>query len=234
VELPFDKYTVQARLAPMFVTLLPFSVGVAVWIPGSSVVWKYLGAMVISLPLTALLAQLGRELGKQKEPKLFELWGGTPTTRLLSYQLSSVNRLTLQRYHRKLAELLPDLAIPQAADEAQNPSAANRIYDSCVHFLRQKTQDHERYPLVFEENINYGFRRNLWALKPFGIASSAIGTASCGFFALRHNESASAGLVGTILSGALLVLWIFVFRPEWVRAMANAYAEQLLAALDVM
>jgi len=220
----------------MFIALVPASLAVAVWIPTGSAVWNYLGTVFIAFPLTALLAQLGRELGKRKEPMLFQFWGGIPTTRLLSHRLSTLNALTLQRYHQNLARLLPDLTIPGPVDEAKNAAAANQVYDSCVHFLREKTRDHKQFSLVFAENVNYGFRRNLWALKPFGIVSAIVGIISCGAFFLHglREGTNSLGAVGFLLSAALLALWLFVFRPNWVRLVAYSYAERLLATLDVM
>ena len=233
MDLPFDRYTIQARLAPMFVTLLPASFAVAVWIPTASAVWNYLGTVFISFPLTALLAQLGRELGRNKERQLFRLWGGTPTTRLLSHRLSTLNPLTLQRCHQKLASLLPDLSFPGPTEESANPAAANQVYDSCVHFLRERTRDAKQFPLVFAENINYGFRRNLWALKPFGIVSAIAGIISCGVFVLKKPEgNSSTGVVGLLVSLGLLVLWLFVFKQRWVCSVAYAYAERLLGVLD--
>src|SRR6266849_6544320 len=163
MEFAFDKYTYHARLLPILITLLPLGLGLAAWFPGQAVVWKFVGAIFISFGLTALLSQLGGDLGAQKEPLLFQMWGGVPTTRMLSYSLSKLDPFTLKRYHAKLRVLLPDLKIPEPGDEARNPSAARQVYSSCVLFLRENTRDRKRFPLVFAENVNYGFRRNLWA-----------------------------------------------------------------------
>lgn len=236
VDSPFDRYTLHARIAPIFVTLIPFSFAVAVWFPTASAVWNYVGTLLVTFPVSALLAQLGRELGKRKEPVLFKRWGGTPTTRLLSHRLSTLNPITLRRYHDKLASLLPDLMIPEPLDEARNTTSTDQIYESCVHFLRESTRDRKQFPLVFAENVNYGFRRNLWALKPYGIVSAIIGIVSCGLFLLnrQHEGNSSIGVVGLLVSAALFALWIFVFNPDWVRTIAYTYAERLLAVLDKM
>ena len=220
----------------MFVALLPASIGIAVWIPAVSSVWNYVGTFFVALPLTAVLAQIGRQAGKQSEAELFQSWGGTPTTRLLSHRFSSFNKLTLGRYHKKLCSLLPDLRIPEPSDEIKNPGAANQVYDSCVHFLREKTRDRKQFPLVFAENANYGFRRNLWAVKLYGIESSVIGIICCVVF-LRYGvtgESKSLSVVGLLISVAFLVLWLTVFKPTWVRAAAYSYAERLLGVLDIL
>jgi hypothetical protein len=236
MDIPLDRYTYQARLLPALIALTPLGFAIAVWFPGETATWNWLGTLFISLGLAALLSQLGRDLGKRKESWLFQQWGGIPTTKLLSHRLSRLNSLTLRRHHLKLQTLLPELKIPTPSEEAQSPSAANHIYDSCVHFLREKTRDRKQFPVVFAENINFGFRRNLWALKPFGIPSSLIGVVSCGLAIIHRLHGNPSGLllsiVGATISAGLFLLWLFVFNPNWVRIPADAYAERLLGSLD--
>jgi hypothetical protein len=236
MDFPLDRYTYQARLLPALITFTPLGFAVAVWFPGETSTWNWLGTLFISLGLAALLSQLGRDLGKRKESWLFQQWGQTPTTKVLSHRLSRLNSITLKRYHSKLQTLLPELKIPTASEEAQSPSTANRIYDSCVHFLREKTRDRKQFPIVFAENINYGFRRNLWALKAFGVPSSLSGIASCGLAIIHRWRGNPSGLllsiVGAVISAVLLFLWLAVFNPDWVHIAADAYAERLLGSLE--
>ena len=236
MDFPLDKYTYQARLLPALITFTPVGFATAVWFPGETATWNWLGTLFISLGLAALLSQLGRDLGKRKEPWLFSRWGGAPTTRLLSHRQSRLNPLTLKRYHLKLQTLVPELKIPTSSEEAQDPSAADHVYDSCVHFLREKTRERKQFPLVFAENINYGFRRNLWAFKPIGISASLIGFVTCGFAITRRLHGNTSGLllsiVGATMSAALFLLWVFALSPNWVRIPADAYAERLLGSLD--
>jgi hypothetical protein len=238
MDFPFDKYTYHARLLPVLIALIPLGLGLGVWFPGQTAVWKFTGAFFISFGLTALLSQLGRDLGKSKEPSLFKMWGGGPTTRMLSQRLSTLDPTTLKRYYAKLRVLLPDLNIPERSDEVRDPSAANQVYSSCVLFLRENTRDRKRFPLVYAENVNYGFRRNLWALKQVGIWSAALGAISCSLFVVLGIQAKPStvlfGIVGALVSGVFLVLWLFVFNPNWIKLAANAYAERLLGSLDNM
>lgn len=38
------------------------------------------------------------------------------------------------------------------------------------------TPDHRKFPLVIEENINYGFRRTFWGMKPYGLTIAGLFT----------------------------------------------------------
>ena len=236
MELPLDKYSYQARLLPTLIAFVPAGFAFGAWSLNEAVVWKSSVAVVASLLFASLLAQLGRDLGKRKEPVLFAQWGGKPTTRLLSHRFSSLNAATLKRHHSKLKVLLPDLAIPEPAQEMKSPSEATQVYESCAMFLRENTRDREKFPLVFAENVNYGFRRNLWAWKPFGIIAASVGVASAVVFAVVRRSGGRSELIFSLVSGAaslvLLLLWLFVIKPSWVRVTAEAYAERLIGSLD--
>jgi len=238
MEFAIDRYAYQARLAPVLVVCAPLALATAVWFPGQSDVVKLFGAILFSFGFTALLTQLGRDLGKNKEPELFRKWGGIPTTRLLSHRMSRLDALTLGRYHAKLQALVPEVVIPTARDEVQRPTAADQIYNSLVLFLREHTRDRAQFPLVFAENVNYGFRRNLWGAKPFGITAAAVGLVSCcsqiGRAAHLDRPISLLGVGGALICLTLLTLWMLMFTPRWVRRAAEAYAYRLLGSLDAM
>jgi hypothetical protein len=236
MEVPLDKYTYQARLLPALIAFAPVGFAFGVWSLNETAVWKSFVAIVASFGFATLLAQLGRDLGKRKEPLLFAQWGGKPTTKLLSHRFSSLNTATLRRYHAKLAKLLPDLKIPEPTEEMKGPTEAAQVYDSCTIYLRENTRDRKKFPVLFAENVNYGFRRNLWAWKPFGIIAASVGLASAVVFAVVRRSSGRSELTFCLVSGTasltLLLLWLFVIEPSWVRVTADAYAERLIGSLD--
>jgi len=195
-----------------------------------------LGLIFVSSGLATLLSHFGRDLGKHKEAKLFQMWGGVPTTRMLSHRFTRLDAVTLGRYHTRLKTLLPDLQIPDLADERTNPARAADVYGSCTSFLREKTRDQKAFPLVLAENVNYGFRRNLYGWKPIALIAVALGTASCALFVTTHVQAESSvllfGIAGLVVSLTLGVLWMFVIKPNWVRLAADAYAERLIRSID--
>jgi len=232
--LPLDTYNIRARLAPVLLVTIPLGLAGATWI-GPEKIEVILTGASITLVLSILCAQLGRDAGKRKQQALFARWGGTPTTRTLAYRTTDLNPLTLARYHEQLRSLRPELPLPKNK-EAENKDwkTAEMAYNSAVDFLREATREKERFPLIAEENMNYGYRRNLWAMKPTGITSTTIGLLICAakpVTAYQHGIDPIT-IITTAICLLLLILWITRFTPEWVHTAGNEYAKNLLAALD--
>lgn len=233
-----DAYSRKARLAPVFIFMLPVGLAVACFFSIDAVTVGGLIGLASMLGLTMLFSQLGRDLGKRKEPLLFAKWCGKPSTRYLRHRDSPLNRETLERYHKKLRKLRRDIKIPTAEEEASDPVAADRVYEGCGDFLREKTRDTKAYPLIFAENVNYGFRRNLWAMKPAALSLVIVAILACSAKAAwvwsateTVDAAALGGAIGCIM---LLVIWVLRFTTDWVKLAANAYAERLLAALETL
>src|SRR5437660_3702182 len=234
----FDTYTLRARILPTLIVGLPAGLAALAWFPKSDDWWGPISSLVMGAGAVALLAQLGRDWGKRKQPRLYQAWGGEPTTRMLRHRGAS-NAVLVQRRHKKLQELMPDQKIPTPEEELANPERADEIYEAATAFLREKTRDKERFPLVFEENCNYGFRRNLWGMKPLGIFTAVVGTAAVGALIVmhyRHTKVVMSSITptATALNGLLLLAWLFWVTPAWVKIAADAYAERLLAASDTL
>src|SRR6266849_315781 len=230
-------YNLRARLAPCVILFRPVMLTVASWWLGEGIWPGILAGMGVSLALGTLLSQLGRDLGKEKQRKLFESWGGVPTTQLLSHRASTLNTHTLARCHEALRQLRPELRIPRSRDEEMaDVVSSDAAYVSCTDSLRELSRDKAKYPLVFEENVNFGFRRNLWAMKPAGVVIVSGSTVAC--FGKAWGQLASAGTVEPV-SGvfavtcvAMSVIWWLRITPTWVRTAAFAYAERLLGICE--
>lgn len=236
MKVVLDAYTRRARLWPALLVALPLGLATLAWFPEGLAGWGTLWGLVAWSGGTALLAQVGRDKGKVKESRLVENWGGMPTTRMLRHR-HAANKVILARYHKKLQELLPDTKIPTPAEEQADPAGADEIYKNCTAFLRAKSRDRKRFALVFEENCNYGFRRNLWGMKPLGITTALAGIVAVAFYFVVNYFGKGVAVppralmcgVGNLL---LLLGWVLWFTPDWVKIPAEAYAERLLEASE--
>lgn len=233
-----DTYTRRARLQPILIVTLPLGLATLAWFPNGLSGWSLAWSLVTWSGATALMSQIGRDMGKKKENNLFKLWGGKPTTQLLRH-IDAPNKVTLIRQHKKLEELIPGLKMPTSREEEADKDSADQVYDSCVAFLVENTRDLGRFPLIFDELCSYGFRRNLWGLKQIGITTATIGLIAVvvliilnGF--LWHVQTPFLSIVLGVGNSFLLVGWFVWFTPKWVRIPAEAYARSLLAACEVL
>lgn len=230
-----DAYDRRARLSPALVAALPLAVSVIPVLEGLSKWWAATAPLLAYAGVTYLLTQVARDRGKAIELRLWRSWGGSPTTRFLRHSGPS-NPTLVKHRHARLSMLLPHLRFPSPDEEAANPEAADETYEAAAHFLRNATYDHRAFPLVFVENCNYGFRRNLLGLRPLGIGAAFLGLALVLGFSvddLRAGETLTAWTLGPLaVDVAALVVWIWVATPAWVKPIADAYAERLLGAAD--
>jgi hypothetical protein len=232
----FDAYTWRARIIPVFLVSLPLAIAGTVWFPHLAIISRVAGIILVPFGIAMLMSQIGRDLGKRKQPRLWHGWGGSPSTQLLRHGNSKFNPVLRDRYHKRLRELQPDLVMPSPEEEEKDPERADHVYNACVQYLISQTRDKAKFPLLFNENVNYGFRRNLWGMKPFGILFAFFGfMACCLYLWLSWNNyryiSVEAAICGTFNLGFLL-LWLFWVSPSWVRIAGDAYAERLLETCE--
>lgn len=232
-----DTYDRRARFYPMVIVLLPAIVGGACWLPGNLELPSMVGGTLITLAVSAFLTQLARDQGKRREKELFRRWGGRPSDRALSYAGRVFADATLARCHKKLVALDAALAFPESRTaEQESAKEARAAYAAGTDLLVAKTRERERFPLLFKENISYGFRRNLWGMKAAGVLTSALGTVACFgkvvAFMMVDQPVGAVPVIGGSLCAVLLSVWCALVTPEWVRVPADGYAKHLVEACE--
>ncbi|HJU04522.1 MAG TPA: hypothetical protein VJ692_05165 [Nitrospiraceae bacterium] len=133
---------------------------------------------------------------------------------------------------------MPELRFPTQEEETADPGAADLIYSSAVEALKEQARGDE---LVEKEVTEYGFRRNLLGLKPYGILlcalGAALGIAQMGLYEFSHpsftwlNDNAFKFSAVALSLGAVAAWTWFITKP-WVFEAANQYARALLATCD--
>ena len=126
-----------------------------------------------------------------------------------------------------------DSKFPPKEQQELDPAAADSEFESCTEELIRRTRDTAQFPLVFTGLIEYGFRRNLLGLKPFGLTIAAGALAVCIWRTYVSWDSASpptVAIIGSILNFGLLLTWVVWNRVGAVRTAADRYARFLLEA----
>jgi hypothetical protein len=111
-----------------------------------------------------------RDRGKAIEPTLWSSWGGEPVVAALRWA-TATNPVAHARLHAAVARVTGQ-ALPDATAEADEPVHADQCYATASRDLRQLTKDHTRFHLVFDENRDYGMRRNLYGIRGLATVSA--------------------------------------------------------------
>lgn len=229
----FDEYGRKAQLYPALLVVLPPLVTLLVLFPSLMSLKGTIGAVVVGCGTLVLMANLGRDAGRRKQDLLFP--DGLPTQRWLRHRDLTLEAPTKDRYKEFLLGKVPGLKFPTADEEQTDPAAADGAYRSAVRWLVDNTRSVKR---VQQENIAYGFRRNLYGLKPWGLLAAIAAAVIAGVVLwLRHGMAietipAEALVVFAFDAVVLPVMWTIAIRSTWVASAADGYALALFGFCD--
>jgi hypothetical protein len=227
-----DRYDRNARLYPAFMCLLPLFAVIALWLPQ---VWTLLGGLLslaVACGLVFYLAQVVRYLGRKTESRLGNRVGRARSAVLVSHSDTQVASDTKIRYHKYLAD--HGVKVPDRELELKDPAAAYQAFRSAVDWLLEHTRKNAAASMLLDENIAYGFRRNLLGLKPTAIILIILAIAANAYLIATkadQNRMLAAGVVELILILALIA-WFYVVRPAFVEDASLAYAQRFLAQCE--
>ena len=249
--MPFsDPYTFRARIQPALVVVLPLGFLMFALLPGHHFFVTAFFGLLGAAGGTAIVAQIGRDRGRQKETNLWKSWDGPPTTRLLRHR-SIPNDIAIPAGLRQQVEEWTKYKLPTEEEEEADPEQADTIYGQAVASLREATRDTGRFPLVFAENTNYGFRRNLWGLRLLGApTATTIALASWTMLTLtvwgrpwpepwwdvfiNPDSTAVIRLAVATADTTIAAFWLLWVNPSWVKTPANAYAIRLMESVQTL
>lgn len=98
--------------------------------------------------------------------------GGKPTTAMLRYSDRRLDPFTKDRYKKVLSKI-SGLSFPNEIEEKEDPLRCDNLYESGVRALIEARRG-KSYRLIFSENCNFGFMRNLLGLKPVALCVAII------------------------------------------------------------
>lgn len=219
-----DPYNIRARLSPSIVLLGPIALTLllcfeSLYNAASSTVF-----LVILFSLTNYVPILQRRLSKRN------MLPYNYAARLLYWDNPEIDKVSKQRYYEKLASL------DQTFSVFKNPSDTKEFKDCCesaVIYLRNNTRGNH---LVYEENINYGFCKNMVIDKPIGITINIClaififlysWTTSGKILAISHENWFSI-----CINLCYFIFWIFGINKKMLEESAKRYAYALITSID--
>lgn len=232
-----DAYSLKARLFPALIAVIPSLAALAILIS-----WNKFGltSMIATTAIPVLVfaaADIARRLGKRIEERIYTELGGKPSVAMLRSSDTTFDAATKAQYRAFLASKIGQPA-PSEQEEKDDPKAADAFYERCGGWLRENTRNTNKFPVLFSENITYGFRRNLLGLKWLALALNAAIVLLC--FALLYRK----GVIDTeddvtirlliVLAFAIIhaIYMIVAVDKKSVIDASRTYARQLLLSCE--
>lgn len=223
-----DRYDLNARLKPALLTLLPAILGVAFWIPQARTFTGATITLLSSCGLLYLMSQTTRRLGRSVERLMGDKAGRKHSARLLTHLDETIQAETKARYHAYLRN--HGLAISTPDEERSSPDTAFSRTSSAVDWLLEHTRPNAKTSLLFNENIAYGYQRNLYGLKFIALTIALTVSVGHGILLWTRPMDDTSLWIGLGLEAALIamiLLWLTTVTKASVTDASLAYAQQL-------
>jgi hypothetical protein len=228
-----DRYDLFARLRPALFCALPLLLVALAWFPETRTLTGAALSLLTACGVTYLLGQIARTRGRALETKSARSSGRLLTATMLSHRDGSIAAPTKQRYHAFIRT--GGVHVPTLDEEAADPESTFISYVSAVDWLLERTRATAKTSLLLEENIAYGFRRNLLGLKPIAMAILAVAMGANGYLAYAAHQAGLPLMPGVVVGATLMGLlaaWVLLVTGSFVNDASDAYARRLLAMCD--
>jgi hypothetical protein len=233
----FDAYTIRARVFPAIIAAIPALAMVILLVSWTGLALSSGIATIGLLIILYMFSDFARSRGKKIEPRIYQLQGGKPSATMMRRADRSLDTDSKDRYRAFLASKLTRTA-PTAAEEEQNQAVADAFYEQAGTWLRENTRDTKKFSILFNENVSYGYRRNLLGLKWVALGLNLAVVAICAgllwYNAPINIADAFTGRVLVVLVVAAIhaVYILTVVNQHSVIAAARTYARQLILSTE--
>ena len=226
IEKFLDAYELKARVAPGLILSLPLLVVVVYAAPILSSWSIFAASGVCSLALLYGLSLVVRARGGAIEKKLWNSWGGPPSTRFMRHRDATFGKELKESIEKALATKLTAAPILSPDEEARNPESADKAIVDAFRQVRQLLRQNDPDGLWFKLNVEYGFCRNLLGSRTIwaGISLAAM------VFAIVFAQQTGSSPVNAASAICLLSLVCSIYTgwfvlPNTVKRIGETYAE---------
>ena len=228
----FDRYDIRTRICAFIFVVSPFLLDAYILVDA---IRNFSSTVIISVVLIAgsgLATCWMRYMGNRVKQNDLIAEYLTPNSAVIDAN-------TKARYLAKLAE-----HEPRFADlSSDNPQVCQAVAKDVSSWLKEKTRD-EKYSLIREENLNYGFIRNLYAIKRVFLGCFAVYTIFLlGLLIISNWELTPKDYFATIpaehvtcmiLHIIFYLIWIFGITMKILNFAAKKYALAVICAIDTL
>jgi hypothetical protein len=235
-----DPYTLRARLSPAIIAAAPAFAAIALLLSWTQFSLSNTIASVGLVALLFALADIARRRGKKIQPQVYAELGGVPSTTMLRHSDPTFDAASKARYVAFLAGKISETA-PTEAQEQADLAAADAFYTRCGNWLRENTRNAKKFNILFNENVTYGFRRNLLGMKWSALAlnllvvvisGSVLNHGSVPYQDIPHVEQR---VIVVFVVAVLHALYIGLgVNRAAVAEAAKSYARQLILSCETL
>jgi hypothetical protein len=223
-----DRYERKARLLPgLLLAAAPALTAGAVLHDFSA--WYTTASATLGIEfLAAIMAgHFARARGRRIEDELWKSWGGAPTVRWLRPWDQTCSDQQKAKW-RGAIKRLTGLSLPASVPEGSSQEDMERLISDATRQLRYALRGKPKAEILATHNEDYGFARNLCAVRWHWIALSLACLLGCVVtfaFGMRP-------YVGLAIAGAFSIASVCIAfeLPDYVRRCADRYAESLFAS----
>ncbi len=234
----FDTYTLQARVLPAVIFMLPFflETNYLIALFDYQIAISTTIANLILFMFLMLFANWARYFGRKQEKKLFAKWNGAPTTRFLRSDNTEYNTYQRNEVKKYLKMMFNNIKMPTEKEEKENRLESDKKYEAYISNLRTLTRDTKKFALLQIENRNYGMWRNLYGLKVVSIIVVIVFVLLNSLLAIFLPSIMS--LANCVILNSLMIvlslIWCSVVTQSKIKDVAECYAKQLLDTVIIL
>jgi hypothetical protein len=219
-----DSYNIRARLCPSIILLGP--IALTIFFCFEKIYNLSASAILIGMLLafTNYIPILQRCIRKNEGNRI------NYAVKFLELEDSTIDSVSKNRYYKKLAEINDSFSLFK---DPSNKPEFKACCKSAVIYLRNNTRDNH---LVLEENINYGFCKNLLACQPLGIIICIILILFTAIYSIctanTFNDIPLQNWIAFVSDILFFIFWKFGITEEMLDQAARRYAFTLISAID--
>jgi hypothetical protein len=234
-----DAYSIRARLFPAILAAAPALAALALLISWERIALSNVIATTALVVLVFALSDFARKLGLRVEPKIYDEMGGKPSVFMFRRSDTTIEEPTKDRYRTFIACRIKRPA-PTAEQEGAEQTTADTFYEACGTWLRTNTRDAKKFPLLFGENVGYGFRRNLFGLKWTALVLNVLVVAICAAVLWRRgaldidNDLTIRTVVVLIIAAIHAAYFALIVTKNGVKEAARKYGRELILSTEAL
>lgn len=222
-----DRYERKARLLPGLLLAAAPALTAGAVLHGFTA-WYTTASATLGIEFLAaiILGHFVRARGRRAEDEQWKSWGGAPTIRWLRPWDQTCSDQQKAKW-RGAIKRLTGLSLPASVPQGGSEEDVDRLNADATRQLRYTLRGKPEAAILATHNEDYGFARNLCAVRWHWVALSLACVLGCGVtfaFGMRPYVGLAIAVVFSIAS-------VFIARelPDYVRRCADRYAESLFA-----